>query len=160
MASACLETFGSSLFNFLNFIVWLRITDEGSVPDIRTWSILLIKSLYKWSIHLCRSLFIYFKTANSYHRSFAESCCPCAASSHINDTEAIQKRIEEIKRTLTVPRNSTNSFQWSKMCMADDRTSSRTIGYVLGIGLLTALLAFIVLPDLPVMAIHMNYRWN
>ena len=29
---------------FLNFIVWLRITDEGSVPEMRIWSILLIKS--------------------------------------------------------------------------------------------------------------------
>ena len=26
------------------FLVWLRITDEGSVPEMRIWSILLIKS--------------------------------------------------------------------------------------------------------------------
>ena len=35
-------TFWSLLFNFLNYIVWLRITDEGSVPEMRIWSISLI----------------------------------------------------------------------------------------------------------------------
>ena len=44
MASACLGTFGLSLFNVLNYIVCLRITEEGSVPEMRIWSILLIKS--------------------------------------------------------------------------------------------------------------------
>ena len=39
--------------------VWLRITDEGSVPEMRIWSILLIKSDLKWCIHLNRSLFLY-----------------------------------------------------------------------------------------------------
>ena len=39
--------------------VWLRITDEGSVPDMRIWSILLIKFDFKWCIHLSRSLFLY-----------------------------------------------------------------------------------------------------
>ena len=37
--------------------VWLRITDEGSVPDMRIWSIFVIKSDFKWYIHLGRSLF-------------------------------------------------------------------------------------------------------
>ena len=27
---------------------WLRITDEGSVPEMRIWSILLIRSDLKW----------------------------------------------------------------------------------------------------------------
>ena len=44
LASACLGTFGSSLFDFLNFIFLLRITDNDSVPEMRVWSILLIKS--------------------------------------------------------------------------------------------------------------------
>ena len=38
----------------------LRITDEGSVPEMRIWSILLIKSDLKWCTHLSRSLFLYF----------------------------------------------------------------------------------------------------
>ena len=45
---------------FLNYFVWLRITDEGSVPEMRIWSILLIKPDLEWCIHLSRSLFLYF----------------------------------------------------------------------------------------------------
>ena len=41
------------------YLVWLRISDEGSVPEIRIWSILLIKYDLKWCIHLSRSLFLY-----------------------------------------------------------------------------------------------------
>ena len=52
LPSACLGTFVISLFNFLNYFVWLRITDEGSVPEMRIWSILLMKSDLKWCIHL------------------------------------------------------------------------------------------------------------
>ena len=37
--------------SFLNYFVWLGITDEGSVPDMRIWSILLIESDLKWCIH-------------------------------------------------------------------------------------------------------------
>ena len=44
VASTSLDTVGSSLFNFINCIGWLRITDEGLVPEMRIWSILLIKS--------------------------------------------------------------------------------------------------------------------
>ena len=47
-------------FQLLNYFVWLRITDEGSVPEMRIWSILLIKSDLKWCIHLSRSLFLYY----------------------------------------------------------------------------------------------------
>ena len=36
--------FWASLFNFLDNFLWLRITDDGSVPEMRIWSILLIKS--------------------------------------------------------------------------------------------------------------------
>ena len=47
-------------FNFYNYFLWLRITDEGSVPEMRIWSILLIKSALKWCIYLRRSLYLYF----------------------------------------------------------------------------------------------------
>ena len=56
---ACFGNWLASFFKFLNYFVWLRITDEGSVPDMRIWSILLIKSDIKWCIHLSRSLFLY-----------------------------------------------------------------------------------------------------
>ena len=59
-------TFGFCLFRhflritFLNFFVWLRITDEGSVPEMLIWSILLMRSEIKWRKHQIRSLFSYF----------------------------------------------------------------------------------------------------
>ena len=52
--------FWASLFNFLNYFVWLRITDEGSVPEMRIWTIVLIKSDLKWWKHCSRSLFLYY----------------------------------------------------------------------------------------------------
>ena len=45
-------------FQLLTYFVWLRITDEGPLPEMRIWSILLIKSDLKWYIHLS-SLFLY-----------------------------------------------------------------------------------------------------
>ena len=42
LASTYFGTFWSLVFNILNYIVWLRITDEGSVPEMRIWSISLI----------------------------------------------------------------------------------------------------------------------
>ena len=58
LASASFGTFVTSLFNFLNYFVWLRITDEGSVTEMRIWSILLMKYDLNWCIHL--DLFLYF----------------------------------------------------------------------------------------------------
>ena len=46
-------------FNFYNNFLWLRITDEGLVPEMSIWSILLIQSNLKWCIHLSRSLYLY-----------------------------------------------------------------------------------------------------
>ena len=37
-----------------------RLNDEGSVPEMRTWTILLIESGLKWCIHLSRSPFLNF----------------------------------------------------------------------------------------------------
>ena len=44
-------------FQFLNYFVWLRIPDEGSLPEMRIWSILLVLSDLKWCKHHSRSLF-------------------------------------------------------------------------------------------------------
>ena len=44
LASAYFVILGESNFNFLNYFVWLKITDEDSVSDTRIWSILLITS--------------------------------------------------------------------------------------------------------------------
>ena len=47
-------------FQLLKLLLWLRTTEEGSVPEMRIWSILLFESDLKWCIHLSRSLFLYF----------------------------------------------------------------------------------------------------
>ena len=41
----------------------LMIINEGSVPEMRKWYILLNKSNLKWCIHLSRSLFLYYHSA-------------------------------------------------------------------------------------------------
>ena len=48
LALPCFGTLWTSLFDFLNYCVWLRITEEVSGPGIRIWSILLIQSGLKW----------------------------------------------------------------------------------------------------------------
>ena len=53
--------------HLLNYIVWIRITDEGRIPEMRIWSILLIKSDLKWCIHLSRRLFLNFNFMVSCH---------------------------------------------------------------------------------------------
>ena len=50
LASAYFWHFRLSLFTALNHIIWLRISDEGSVTEMRILSILLIKSDLKWCI--------------------------------------------------------------------------------------------------------------
>ena len=56
----CFGTFlGTSLFNFLNYFIWLRINDEGSIPEMRIRSILFIKLDFKWCMYLSRSLVLY-----------------------------------------------------------------------------------------------------
>ena len=60
LALASFGTFWALFFNLFDYFLWLRITDEGSIPEMRIWSILLIKSDLKWCIHLSRSLYLYF----------------------------------------------------------------------------------------------------
>ena len=47
LASSSLGTFGESILNLFNHFVWIRITDKGSVPEMRILSILSIKSNFK-----------------------------------------------------------------------------------------------------------------
>ena len=56
------EHFNDKIYNidWKNVTKFDILTDEGSVPEMRIWSILLIKSDLKWCIHLSRSLFLYF----------------------------------------------------------------------------------------------------
>ena len=46
-------------FELLNVFVMLRIADEGSVPEMRIWSKLIILSDIKWCMHLNRRRLLY-----------------------------------------------------------------------------------------------------
>ena len=48
-------------FQPFKLLVWPRIIDKGSLPDMRIWSILLhvLRSDLKWWTHISRSLFLY-----------------------------------------------------------------------------------------------------
>ena len=50
--------FQVDIFNFWNLFVWRRISGEGSLSEMRIWSIFLVNSDLKWCIHLSRSLFL------------------------------------------------------------------------------------------------------
>ena len=51
------RNFRVNIFYFGNHFVWRRITDESLIPEMRIWSILLIKSELKWCIHLSKVSF-------------------------------------------------------------------------------------------------------
>ena len=75
--------------HIFNFFVLLRITDEGSVPEMRIWSISnLIR--FKWCIHLSRSLFLNFKLRRSkrgeYHHFRIEINWWFKRTRHLHDT--------------------------------------------------------------------------
>ena len=66
----CVGTFEAPLFNYFYF-VWLRINEEGSVPGMRIWSILMIKSDLKWCIiFFSRNLFLYVTTWKRFQFQF------------------------------------------------------------------------------------------
>ena len=56
-----LALFGTLPTNIWDYFVSLRITDEGLVPEMCIWSMLLSKFDWKWCIHvhLSRSIFLY-----------------------------------------------------------------------------------------------------
>lgn len=66
----------------------------------------------------------------------------------VNETKEIRKRIDKIKKKLTVPMNSTSKYQRSKTSAKDERMSSHAMGMVLGVGLISAFFALILLPDI------------
>ena len=48
----------TSHFNLLQYIVWLRVTAEGSILELRIWSILFIHPIWKWCIQFVKSPFV------------------------------------------------------------------------------------------------------
>ena len=67
LASVCFGTIVISLFNFFSYFVWLRITDDGSVLEMRIWSILL--SLFSY----CKSQAFTLNTLWGFCKIYAQS---------------------------------------------------------------------------------------
>ena len=84
-------------FHVLNYFVWLRITDEDSVPEMRIWPILLIKSDLKRCIHLSRSLCSYIKPQSDIH-------CNLSATSPRPKFKTIAEVAEELQLGFAVGR--------------------------------------------------------
>ena len=67
LASVCFGTFVISFFNLSSYFVWLRITDDGSVLEMRIWSILL--SLFSY----CKSQAFSLNTLWGFCKIYAQS---------------------------------------------------------------------------------------
>ena len=67
LASVCFGTFVISLFNFFSYFVWLRIIDDGSVLEMRIWSISL--SLFSY----CKSQAFTLDTLLGFCKIYAKS---------------------------------------------------------------------------------------
>ena len=60
--------FRVNIFYIYYHFVWRGIADEGSLPEMRIWTIVLIKPELNWCIHLSRSLFLYLNIdSQKYH---------------------------------------------------------------------------------------------
>ena len=67
LASVCFDTFVISLFNYFSYFVWLRITGDDSVLEMRIWSIIL--SLFSY----CKSQAFTLNTVWGFCKIYAQS---------------------------------------------------------------------------------------
>ena len=73
------STLGNYNYNSIYENAWFEAF--GSLPEMRIWSILLIKSDLKWCRHLSKSLFLYF----NYLVSVPEgTCCQVLRSTPVD----------------------------------------------------------------------------
>ncbi|XP_048744184.2 uncharacterized protein LOC125657564 [Ostrea edulis] len=79
--------------------------------------------------------------------------CPCAMVGAVpiqaNETEKLQQRIRELKANLTIMKNETSKALRRKISAYDPRQSAKSLGAVLGAGILIFVFGFIIISDLP-----------
>lgn len=73
--------------------------------------------------------------------------CPCGLS-NISD-EALQEKIDELKRTLTVDVKTTSQYERKFVCADDPRPSAKGVGIIFGPVLLSVVIGLVVLADFP-----------
>ena len=74
LAQASFGNFFALFINFFYYFLWRRTTNEGSIPEMCIWSILLIKSNLKWCIHLSKSLYLYLIHVWIYLHGWTKYC--------------------------------------------------------------------------------------
>ena len=93
-------------FQFLKLRFWRRIIDEGSLPEMRIWSILLIKSDLKWCIHLIEFSFHSYTTITSTIYESAFSWCTCYVTWFVSllvDHRSQKKTINAVDLCIFIP---------------------------------------------------------
>lgn len=73
--------------------------------------------------------------------------CPCGLSNISN--EALQEKIDELKRTLTVDVKTTSQYERKFVCADDPRPSAKGVGIIFGPVLLSVVIGLVVLADFP-----------
>ncbi|KAK3102210.1 hypothetical protein FSP39_009614, partial [Pinctada imbricata] len=99
---------------------------------------------------------VFYSTKNAYDMY---NNCDCSCNTNttyitLNDTEALQQKLEELRQILKVYRNATSKYTRTKISAPDHRPSATGMGVVLGMGILTFSAFIVVIPDLPVLYRH------
>ncbi|XP_052712632.1 uncharacterized protein LOC128186781 [Crassostrea angulata] len=80
------------------------------------------------------------------------SChCLCGSNAYlnVNDTEALQARLEEIKSKFSIRANETSKARRLKVCAKDGRTSAKAVGSILGGLIIGGFVSSTIASDLP-----------
>ncbi|XP_078312817.1 uncharacterized protein LOC111132615 [Crassostrea virginica] len=72
-----------------------------------------------------------------------------SGSTQFNASDALERKIEEIKSLLTVDRRTTSRFNRSLESVMDHRLSAQSIGYGVGVTVLVIICGLICIPDIP-----------
>ncbi|XP_062578276.1 uncharacterized protein LOC134240182 [Saccostrea cucullata] len=86
--------------------------------------------------------------------------CPCDRVKYqnfISDPQILEKRLEDMKKELEVHKEKLSKTVRAKTCAKDERTSSKRLGSVLGVGIIVSVLMFICCSDLPLLCRHIRY---
>ena len=86
--------------------------------------------------------------------------CPCdrvRSQNFIQDPEALQNKITEMKKELEVNQKQLSSTVRAKTSTKDERPSAKGVGSILGVGIITFVLVSVLCSDLPVMYRQIRY---
>ena len=91
----------------------------------------------------------------SYHVLPSESCCDGDPSLRNLTTHQLKQAITELRNALLINMTELSSYKRKLTSAADERTSSRAMGFI-SIILLATLLVFLILGDATILVRHLN----